>query len=114
MALRPGDNPQVPGQGPNNRPSRPWLRVGLMLAGIGIYVLILVSPFIRQVSGPPRLNIPYSVLRTQVADDNVKDITIQGQDANGTLNTALTYNGSPPNTLFSSVIPANDSSIYTL
>src|ERR671935_1873269 len=118
MALRPGEGPPVPGQpGNNNRPQRPWLRIGLLLLAIAVYVLLLVSPFIRQVSGPPKLTIPYSLLRTQVADDNVKDITIQGQDANGTLKPAISYNGSPSNTLVSSVIPANDTSdpsIYTL
>src|ERR671936_1111219 len=119
MAPGPGEGPPVPGQpgNNNNRPQRPWLRVGLLLLAIAVYVLLLVSPFIRQVSGPPRLTIPYSLLRTQVASDNVKDITIQGQDANGTLKTAISYNGSPSNTLFSSVIPLNDTSdpsIYTL
>ena len=110
MALRPGEGPPVPGQpgNNNNRPQRPWLRVGLLLLAIAVYVLLLVSPFIRQVSGPPRLTIPYSLLRTQVASDNVKDITIQGQDANGTLKTSISYNGSPSNTLFSSVISLND------
>src|SRR5438270_1935785 len=113
--LGPGGSPPVPNpQAPP--PQRPWLRIGVMAALVGLYVLFLVfqSPLGRSVGGSSRETITYSQLKTQIAADNVKDLTIQGQDAWGDFNNAASVDGAASNTQFSTTVPATDPSIYPL
>ncbi|TMD13218.1 MAG: ATP-dependent zinc metalloprotease FtsH [Chloroflexi bacterium] len=87
-----------------------------MAALVGLYVLFLVfqSPLGRSVGGSSRETITYSQLKTQIAADNVKDLTIQGQDAWGDFNNAASVDGAASNTQFSTTVPATDPSIYPL
>ena len=79
-----------------------------MAALVGLYVLFLVfqSPLGRSVGGSAREAIPYSELESQVAAGNVKDLTIQGQDAWGDFKSAVGYEGAPANTQFSTTVSA--------
>ncbi|MDQ6709771.1 MAG: ATP-dependent zinc metalloprotease FtsH [Candidatus Dormibacteraeota bacterium] len=106
MALRPDQtNPPKPNptgtppKGPNNR-----LRLSLLVAGLAIYVFFLASPLISRLGGPPRVDIPYSELQTQVTNGNVKDITVQGEEANGDFKSSVSYN-SIAGTQFHATVP---------
>ncbi|HYM50570.1 MAG TPA: ATP-dependent zinc metalloprotease FtsH [Candidatus Limnocylindrales bacterium] len=103
--LGPGGTPPVPD--PQTPKQRPWLRIGIMAALVALYLafLALQSPLGRSVAGPARESIPYSQLKAQAATGNVKDLTVQGQDAWGDFNTAVSYGGAPANTQFSTTIP---------
>src|SRR5437899_1074109 len=97
----PGPNPQTP------PPQRPWLRIGVMAALVGLYVLFLVfqSPLGRSVAGSSREPITYSQLKGEITAGNVKDLTIQGQDAWGDFTNAVSYDGAPSNTQFGTTVP---------
>ena len=77
-----------------------------MGALVGLYVLFLVfqSPIGRSVGGSAREAIPYSELEGQIAAGNVKDVTIQGQDAWGDFKSAVSYESAPANTQFSTTV----------
>ncbi|HXL69012.1 MAG TPA: ATP-dependent zinc metalloprotease FtsH [Xanthobacteraceae bacterium] len=115
MALRPDQTP--PQQTPKT-PRQPgsWLRLAL-LAGLSLYIVILLSPFLSRLGGPARVDMSYSQLLTQIDSGNVADITIQGQSAQGDLKTSFTNNG-VTNTQFSTTLPDNvglpDPSFFTL
>src|ERR1700737_348604 len=104
MALRPDQTP--PPQTPKT-PRQPgsWLRLAL-LAGLSLYIVILLSPFLSRLGGPARVDMSYSQLLTQVDSGNVADITIQGQSAQGDLKTSFTNNG-VTNTQFSTTLPVD-------
>src|SRR6202165_3178001 len=104
MALRPGQTP--PPQTPKT-PRQPgsWLRLAL-LAGLSLYIVILLSPVLSRLGGPARVDLSYSQLVTQVEAGNVGDITIQGQSAQGDLKTSYTNNG-VTNTQFTATVPDN-------
>src|SRR5258708_33368255 len=102
MALRPDQTP--PPQTPK-APRQPgsWLRLAL-LAGLSLYVGILLSPFLSRLGGPARVDLSYSQLVTQIGSGNVADITIQGQGAQGDLKTTFTAD-SVTNTPFTATVP---------
>src|SRR6266480_4502493 len=104
MALRPDQT--TPPQSPKT-PRQPgsWLRLAL-LAGLSLYIVILLSPVLSRLGGPARVDLTYSQLVTQVETGNVSDITIQGQSAQGDLKAAITENG-VTNTQFSATVPDN-------
>src|SRR6266550_4032567 len=104
MALRPDQTP--PPQSPKT-PRQPgsWLRLAL-LAGLSLYIVILLSPVLSRFGGPARVDLSYSQLLTQVENGNVADITIQGQNAQGDLKSSFTNNG-VTNTQFSATVPDN-------
>ena len=107
----PTPTPQPPAKQPNTR-----LRLALLLAGVAIYVLFLATPLLgRVMGGSSRLDVPYSVLKAQAADNNIKDLTLHGQQATGDFNTAVSYQG-VSNTAFTSTTPepGADPSLYTL
>ena len=107
----PTPTPQPPAKQPNTR-----LRLALLLAGVAIYILFLATPLLgRVMGGSSRLDVPYSVLKAQAADNNIKDLTLQGQQATGDFNTAVSYQG-VSNTAFTSTTPepGADPSLYTL
>src|SRR3981081_3209376 len=91
MALRPYQTP--PPQTPKT-PRQPgsWLRLAL-LAGLSLYIVILLSPVLSRLGGPARVDLSYSQLLTQIDSGNVAAITIQGQSAQGDLKTSYTNNG---------------------
>ena len=91
MALRPDQTP--PPQTPKSpRPTGSWVRLAL-LAGLGLYFVILLSPVLSRLGGPARVDLSYSQLITQIDGGNVADITIQGQGAQGDLKNAASNNG---------------------
>src|SRR3989442_13379746 len=104
MALRPDQT--TPPQSPKT-PRQPgsWLRLAL-LAGLSLYIVILLSPVLSRFGGPARVDLSYSQLLTQIDSGNVTDITIQGQSAQGDLKTTFTNNG-VTNTQFSATVPDN-------
>src|SRR5438309_5043370 len=104
MALRPDQT--TPPKGPKT-PRQPgsWLRLAL-LAGLSLYIVILLSPVLGKLGGPARVDLTYSQLMTHVENNNLSDITIQGQGAQGDLETAVSYNG-VTNTQFSATVPDN-------
>jgi cell division protease FtsH len=85
--MRPDGTPPSPDQQPN-RPTNNWLRTAILVA-VAIYVLVLVSPLIGRISSTNSKDITYSQLKTQVSNDNVKDLVIQGQDAHGDFKTPV-------------------------
>src|ERR1700737_5058145 len=103
--FRPDQTPQAPPPGATPRQPGSWLRLAL-LAGLSLYIVILLSPVLSRLGGPARVDLNYSQLVTQVENDNVADITIQGQAAQGDLKTAATSNG-VTNTQFSATVPDN-------
>ena len=113
MALRPDQKP--PAQTPKSpRPTGSWLRLAL-LAGLGLYFVILLSPVLSRLGGPARVDLSYSQLIAQIDSGKVADITIQGQSAQGDLKESFTSNG-VTNTQFTATLPDNvalpDSSFY--
>jgi len=102
--FRPDQTP--PPQPPRNpRPTGSWLRLAL-LGGLALYLTILFFPLLARLGGPARVDLSYSQLVTQVENDNVSDITIQGQTAQGDLKAVFTSNG-VTNTQFSATVPDN-------
>src|SRR2546428_11896383 len=102
MALRPDQT--TPPQSPKT-PRQPgsWLRLAL-LAGLSLYIVILLSPVLSRFGGPAPVDLRYSQLLTQIDRGNVADITIQGQNAPGDLKSSFTTNGGT-NTQFSATVP---------
>src|ERR1700737_995094 len=104
MALRPDQTP--PPQAPKSpRPTGSWVRLAL-LAGLGLYFVILLSPVLSRLGGPARVDLSYSQLITQIDGGNVADITIQGQGAQGDLKNPASNNGAT-NTQFTPPLPEN-------
>src|SRR3989449_31952 len=104
MALRPDQT--TPPQSPKT-PRQPGSRLRLaLLAGLSLYIVILLSPALSRFGGPARVDLSYSQLLTQVDNGNVADITIQGQNAQGDLKSSFTNNG-VTNTQFSATVPDN-------
>src|SRR5437660_8437702 len=102
--FRPDQTPH-PKSPPTPRQPGSWLRLAL-LAGLSLYIVILLSPFLSRLGGPARVDLSYTQLVTQVEAGNVSDITIQGQGAQGDLKSQATYNG-VTNTQFTATVPHN-------
>src|SRR5436853_599175 len=113
--FRPDQTP-TPQPGRNPRQAGSWLRLAL-LAGLGLYLVIVFFPILVRLGGPARVELNYSQLVSQVENGNVTDITIQGQTAQGDLKASVTNNG-VTNTQFSATIPdavgLNDPSFFPL
>src|SRR3989440_436707 len=103
--FRPDQPPQPPKPPQTPRQPGSWLRLAL-LAGLSLYIVILLSPFLSRLGGPARVELTYSQLVSQVEKGNVSDITIQGQTAQGDLKSQATYNG-VTNTQFTATVPDN-------
>src|SRR5213594_5254887 len=113
--FRPDQTP--PAQPPRNpRQAGSWLRLAL-LAGLGLYLVIVFFPFLVRLGGPARVELTYSQLVSQVESDNVTDITIQGQTAQGDLKKSFSNNG-VTNTQFTATLPdavgLNDPTFFPL
>src|SRR5205085_1313894 len=114
--FRPDQTP--PSQPPKN-PRQPasWLRLAL-LAGVGLYIVILLAQVFPRFGGPPRADISYSTLKTQIAAGNVSDLTLQGQDAQGDFKTPVAGTNGVTSTQFDTTVPADpgltDPSLFTL
>ena len=93
MALRPDQTNPPPPNAKTPKPPNTRLRLALLVAGLSLYIFFLASPLLGRLGGPPRVEVPYSVLQTQVENGNVKDVVIQGQDANGDFKTSQSYGG---------------------
>ena len=113
MALRPDQTP-APQSPKTPRQPGSWLRLAL-LAGLSLYIVILLSPFLSRLGGPARVDLSYSQLVSQIDSGKVANITIQGQSAQGDLKESFTNNG-VTNTQFTATLPDNvglpDSSFY--
>src|SRR6266550_6654954 len=103
--FRPDQTPQPPQAPKTPRQPGSWLRLAL-LAGLSLYIVILLSPVLSRLGGPARVDLTYAQLVTQVENGNVSDITIQGQSAQGDLKAEITENG-VTNTQFSATVPDN-------
>ena len=94
-----------------------WLRLAL-LAGLSLYMVILLSPLVGRIGGPARAEISYSELKTQVAQGNVIDLVIQGQNAQGDVRVAVNGSNGVSNTQFDANVPSEvgltDPSLITL
>src|SRR5437867_8800376 len=113
--FRPDQTP--PAQPPRNpRQTGSWLRLAL-LAGLGLYLVIVFFPFLVRLGGPARVERTYSQLVSQVESGNVTDVTIQGQTAQGDLKASVSING-VTNTQFTATLPdavgLNDPSFFPL
>ena len=113
--FRPDQNPPTPTP-PSPRQPGSWLRIAV-LAGLSLYLAIIFFPVLARLGGPARADITYSALKTQVADGNVIDLTIQGQSAEGDLRHAVTGTNNVTNTQFVTTVPADvgitDPSLFT-
>src|ERR1700730_18855025 len=104
MAMRPDQKPPL--QTPKSpRQTGSWLRLAL-LAGLGLYFVILLSPVLSRLGGPARVDLSYSQLITNIDGGNVLDITIQGQGAQGDLKNPASNNG-VTNTQFTATLMNN-------
>src|SRR5438093_4841208 len=113
--FRPDQTP--PAQPPRNpRQAGSWLRLAL-LAGLGLYLVIVFFPFLVRLGGPARVELTYSQLVSQVESDNVTDITIQGPTPQGDLKKSFSNNG-VTNTQFTATLPdavgLNDPTFFPL
>src|SRR2546421_5702889 len=97
--FRPDQPPSPPKTPKTPRQPGSWLRLAL-LAGLSLYIVILLSPVLGKLGGPARVELSYSQLIAQIETGKVADITIQGQSAQGDLKEAFTNNG-VTNTQFS-------------
>ena len=62
-----------------------------LLAGLGLYIVVLLVPFIGRVGGAGRADITYSQLKTEINKGDIAGLlTLQGQDAQGSLNHTIT------------------------
>ncbi len=104
--LRPGNEPNLPGQPgapkPNNN-SR--LRLALLVGAQVLFVAIFLVPLLRNLSGQPALDVPYSFFKTQLADGNVDSITLQGHDVTGQFKIAESYGSQASNKQFATRVP---------
>src|SRR5713101_73046 len=96
----PPKTPQTPRQ-PGS-----WLRLAL-LAGLSLYIVILLTPFLSRLGGPARADISYAELKTQIAAGNVQDLVIQGQDAQGDMKVAVSGTNGVSNTQFDTTVPSD-------
>ena len=103
--LRPDNTPQIPESQPP-RPTGSRLRMAILIGIQVVLILFLLSPFLGRLNGPARLDLSYTDFKTQVEQDNVKDVTFQGHDVQGDLKAPLA--GQPQNTQFSSRVPDLD------
>ncbi len=110
--MRPDGTPPVPE--PRPRGPMSWLRLAIIGGALSLYLAFVLNPVIGRVGGPPRIDLPYSELKTQVANDNVQSLQLRGQDAEGVLKSPITYQNNPPNTRFNSRVPENDPQFWPL
>jgi cell division protease FtsH len=96
----PPKTPQTPRQ-PGS-----WLRLAL-LAGLSLYIVILLTPFLSRLGGPARADISYAELKTQIAAGNVQNLVIQGQDAQGDMKAAVNGSNGVSNTQFDTTVPSD-------
>src|SRR3984893_13700026 len=106
--FRPDQTPQPPKAPQTPRQPGSWLRLAL-LAGLSLYIVILLSPVLSRLGGPARADISYSPLKTEI---------VQGQDAQGDLTHSIAGTNGVSNTQFDTTVPANvgltDPSLITL
>src|SRR5438105_10254226 len=91
----PGPNDVQPSSGKNNQPSnknnlmrpRPWW--------ISFILILIINYFLVQVFLPerpqPRIDVPYTYFKQQVAAANVLDVTSRGHVLQGTAKQPITY-----------------------
>jgi cell division protease FtsH len=103
--FRPDQTPPTPNPR-NPRQPASWLRLA-MLAGLSLYIIVLLAPFLAKFGGPARADITYSQLKSEVAKGNITDLVIQGQDAQGEAKNALTGTNGVSNTQFDVTVPAD-------
>ncbi len=103
--LRPGNEPNLPERpgGPKNSNSR--LRLALLVGAQVLFVAIFLVPLLRNLSGQPALDVPYSFFKTQLAEGNVDSITLQGHDVTGQFKIAESYGNQASNKQFATRVP---------
>src|SRR5919201_668985 len=103
--FRPDQTPPTPNQKSPRQPTS-WLRLA-MLAGLSLYIIVLLSPFLAKLGGPARADITYSQLKTEVAGGNVVNLTIQGQDAQGDTRNPVTGTNGVTSSSFDVNVPSD-------
>jgi cell division protease FtsH len=104
--FRPDQPPPTPNPKPPRQPSS-WIRIAL-LAGLSLYIVVLLSPFIAKVGGTGRADITYSQLKSEInKGDIVGLLTIQGQDAQGSLNHTVTGSNGVTSSDFDTTVPSD-------
>src|ERR1700731_4374611 len=104
--FRPDQTPHPAKAAQTPRQPGSWLRLAL-LAGLSLYIVILLSPVLSRLGGPARADISYSQLKAEVAQGNVKDLVGQGQDAQGDLTHPIAGTNGVSNSQFDTTVPAN-------
>src|SRR5437016_5194257 len=104
--FRPDQQPPTPNP-KNPRQPGSWIRIAL-LAGLSLYIVVLLSPFIARFGGTGRAEITYSQLKTEINKGDITGLlTIQGQDAQGSLNHTITGSNGVTSSDFGAIVPAD-------
>src|SRR2546428_154703 len=103
--LRPGNEPNLPQRPEAPKPSNSRLRLALLIGAQVLFVAIFLVPLLRNLSGQPALDVPYSFFKAQLADGNVDSITLQGHDVTGEFRIAESYGSQPSNKQFATRVP---------
>src|SRR4030088_2815060 len=102
--VQPTSGKKPPSRNPLMRP-RPWW-ISFLLVLIVNYLLV---QFFLPERSQPRIDVPYTYFKQQVAAGNVLDVTSRGDVIQGTLRTPITYPPDQPNAptsnLFQTVMP---------
>ncbi len=103
--FRPDSTPPKPNPKPP-RQTGSWIRIAV-LAGISLYLVVLLTPFFTKLGGPARADISYSQLTTEIDKGNVSDLTLSGQDGQGDVHAAVTGSNGVTSTQFDTTVPAD-------
>src|SRR5579864_5215389 len=103
--FRPDSTPPKPNPKPP-RQTGSWIRIAV-LAGISLYLVVLLTPFFTKLGGPARADISYSQLKTEIDKGNVSDLTLSGQDGQGDVHAAVTGSNGVTSTQFDTTVPAD-------
>src|SRR3989442_8989190 len=98
--LRPGNQPNLPGPPGAPKPSNSRLRLALLIGAQLLFVAIFLVPLLRNLSGHPALDVPYSFFKAQLADGNVDSITLQGHDVTAEFTISESYGSQRSNNQF--------------
>src|SRR5438270_3055248 len=104
--FRPDQQPPTPNP-KNPRQPGSWIRIAL-LAGLSLYIVVLLVPFVGRVGGTGRADITYAQLKTEINKGDITGLlTIQGQDAQGSLNHTIAGSNGVTSSDFDAFVPTD-------